>query len=487
MAKIGAIDFANNVERNRKALRQHCLENGKQVLEGETLDNIVAINNEIKTGTVEGQLKVEFKDLDGNYFAPTQYVNYGESATLPDGYPKLDPDLLEFDYWATSGGDSLDNVQRDILCLPQYKTKYDEATGQRPTYLICYFDETRLSPILQIGSIRTNTFVDWGDGGTAQRFTENTMTHTYEKAGLYTIKIYGDSYSLGNASVGVFSPSEYGNALLKAYIGENIVATSRMLYRSFSLNKVVLHKNCMTSNILQSCNSIKSVVIPNGATKIDTYCFGTCVSLLNVVIPSSVTIMESSAFASCTSLVNITIPNNVMSIGTSCFSDCSSLKDVVLPNTISTIENQLFYKNYNLRSIIIPTSVSRIISGAFQACFALSRIVLPNSIKHIDTSVFNTTYSLANIVLGSDFDCEFQANYAPLSDECLIDIANKLKDNTGLTAKTLSFSLAQCKSRMKTIMLNEFGERVPYGTAGAVSVLEFIQNKNWTVAFSNVL
>ena len=223
MAKISALDFANNVERNRKSLRQHCLANGKDVLESATLDNVVTINNTISTSTPDGKFKVEFKDLDGNYFAPTQYVDAGGSVVLPTGHPELDSEFLEFVEWTASG--DLTNVQDNLVCLPVYQTKVNEVANQRPTILKCYFDENTLSPTLQIGSTHTNTYVNWGDGSVAEQVTSSTISHTYASTGLYNITIYGDSYSIGgNGTAGVFTNSSYTYALLKAYLGEKLTS-----------------------------------------------------------------------------------------------------------------------------------------------------------------------------------------------------------------------------------------------------------------------
>ena len=60
--------------------------------------------------------------------------------------------------------------------------------------------------------------------------------------------------------------------------------------------------------------SIKNVVIEEGATNISTYAFYCCSNLINITISNSVTNIESDAFATCSSLTNITIPNSVMSI-----------------------------------------------------------------------------------------------------------------------------------------------------------------------------
>lgn len=488
MSKISALDFVNNVERNRKSLVQHCLANGRIVLEGAPLDAIVAANNEINTGTTEGQCKVEFKNLDGEYFAPTQYVRVGESATLPSEIPTFDEEYLEFDYWATSGGDSLDNVQRDILCLPQYKTKYREDLGQRPTYLICYFDDTKLSTTLTTGSTHTNAYVDWGDGSEAQAITSSTISHTYAKAGLYTITIYGDRYSLsGSTNQGVFSSSSHNNVLLKAYLGDN--ATDDYKFQnSRSLTNVVLSSNATSTgpNLFYFCHSLTNVVIPSSVVSIGKTPFYSCKSLVNVIVPNTITSISETMFKDCLSLVTMVIPNSVTNIGASAFYFCHNLKNIVIPNGVVNIGASAFMSCYKLDSLVVPSGVESLLDTTFSSCYSLTNVVIPSSVVSMSGKVFAACPRLTNITLYSDFNCN-ALNLSPnnLSDDCLIDIANKLKDNSGNNVNTITFSLMFCQSRMNTIYLNEFGARVPYGTAGAVSILEFMQNKNWTVSFSD--
>ena len=441
MAKISALDFANNVERNRRSLRQHCLANGKDVLESETLDNVVTINNTISTSTPDGKFKVEFKDLDGNYFAPTQYVNAGGSVVLPTGHPELDSEFLEFVEWTANG--DLTNVQDNLVCLPVYQTKVNEVANQRPTILKCYFDENTLSPTLQIGSTHTNTYVNWGDGSEAQQVTSSTISHTYASAGLYNITIYGDAYNVGGSnSAGVFTNSSYRYALLKAYLGEKV-------------------------------------------TSIGSTAFNYCYSLTSVTIPSGVTSIGSQAFSNCYSLTSITIPSGVTSIGYAIFANCYSLTSITIPSSITSIGSNVFYSCYSLTSVTIPSSITSIGSSAFQSCYSLTSITIPSSVTSIGDSIFYYCYSLTDFVLYEDFNISgLYLTYCALSDESLIDIANKLKDNTGLIANTITFSTYSHRTRMNTIYLDVNGARVPYGTAGAVSILEFIQNKNWTVSFS---
>lgn len=437
MSKISALDFANNVERNRKSLRQHCLANGKDVSEAETLDNIVAMNNQI-TSTIDGKFKVEFKDLNGDYFAPTQYVQAGGIVTLPSTHPELEPDILEFVEWVADG--DLNNVQEDLICLPKYQTKINEVANQRPTILKCYFDESTLSPPLYIGSSHTNTFIDWGDGSEAQKVSSAAVSHTYAKEGLYTILIYGDKYSLeGNTSSGIFNAANYEHVLLKAYLGENISSLGSYAFRG--------------------SRALNTIVIPNNITSIGESAFMYNTSLTSVVIPNSIKTISKNAFAGCYNLRNVVIPNTVQTIGEGAFSICYTIDNIIIPSGVTSIANDAF-KNTTISNIVIPSSVSTMYNP------------------------FADAYSLSNVVLYEDYNLSINLVDCPLTDECLIDIAHKIKDNTDLGTNTIYFSKTRCFSRMKTIMLNEFGERVPLGTEGAVNIIEFMQNKNWTITFS---
>ena len=73
------------------------------------------------------------------------------------------------------------------------------------------------------------------------------------------------------------------------------------------------------SRAFSCCQSLTSVTIPNGVTKIDDYAFLNCINLTMVSIPKSVTAIGTKAFASCFNLSTITIPNSVTSIGDEAF------------------------------------------------------------------------------------------------------------------------------------------------------------------------
>ena len=68
--------------------------------------------------------------------------------------------------------------------------------------------------------------------------------------------------------------------------------------------------------------SIKSVIIPDGVTRIGEDAFCDCSSLTSIDIPSSVTSIGLYAFRECSSLESVTIPESVTSIGYAAFLYC---------------------------------------------------------------------------------------------------------------------------------------------------------------------
>ena len=210
--------------------------------------------------------------------------------------------------------------------------------------------------------------------------------------------------------------------------------------------------------------SIKNVVIEEGATNISTYAFYCCSNLINITISNSVTNIESDAFATCSSLTNITIPNSVMSIEEFAIIDCDNLESITISNSVTNIGDGLCYRCSNLKniyvdknnqyyssengilfnkdksklikypdgkinkqciipdnvtdigeyafaacssltSITIPNSVTSISDRAFYYCSSLTSITIPNSVTSIGGSAFNSCSSLTNITIPNSVTC----------------------------------------------------------------------------------
>ena len=231
--------------------------------------------------------------------------------------------------------------------------------------------------------------------------------------------------------------------------------------------------------------SIKNVVIEEGATNISTYAFYCCSNLINITISNSVTNIESDAFATCSSLTNITIPNSVMSIEEFAIIDCDNLESITISNSVTNIGDGLCYRCSNLKniyvdknnqyyssengilfnkdksklikypdgkinkqciipdnvtdigeyafaacssltSITIPNSVTSISDRAFYYCSSLTSITIPNSVISIGGSAFNSCSSLTNITIPNSVTCIDAYTFMRCSSLTSITIPNSV-------------------------------------------------------------
>ena len=86
-------------------------------------------------------------------------------------------------------------------------------------------------------------------------------------------------------------------------------------------------------------DKLKSIAIPENATRIGWGAFDNCSGLTNVTIPDSVTSIEDYAFFYCRALTSVVIPDNVTSIGTAAFEGCSGLICVTIPDSVISIKH----------------------------------------------------------------------------------------------------------------------------------------------------
>ena len=64
------------------------------------------------------------------------------------------------------------------------------------------------------------------------------------------------------------------------------------------------------------------IVIPEGVTEIENWCFEGCSSLVEVKLPSTLKAIKAGAFADCVNLTEIELPAQVTEVGEDAFKNC---------------------------------------------------------------------------------------------------------------------------------------------------------------------
>ena len=209
-----------------------------------------------------------------------------------------------------------------------------------------------------------------------------------------------------------------------------------------------------------SCNSLKSITIPDSVISIDNAAFYGCSSLTSITIPDSVTSIGNAAFTGCSALTytiygngsylgndnnpflvfvyihnqnhleihentkiiysinmerlkSIIIPDSVTNIDNVSFKECSLLESVSIGSGITSIRDQAFAGCSSLASIEIGNGVTSIGSAAFTGCSSLTNITIPDSVTSIGEYAFSECESLTSIIIPNSltnidegtFDC----------------------------------------------------------------------------------
>lgn len=200
------------------------------------------------------------------------------------------------------------------------------------------------------------------------------------------------------------------------------------------------------------------------ASAVGAEAFYECRSLVLVEIPPGVTSIGSVAFRYCSSLEYVKLPHSVTSIVSGAFRDCYCLHSVNFPAAVTAITESLFNLCYSLHRVSIPDGVTSIGVSAFYDCYNLSSVYIPSSVVSIlgtsaITYAFYRCYALTSVTLGANFDANnLWLNDSPLSVSSMLNMFAALKDNTGLTAKTLTLgatNLAKLTDDEKAIATNK--------------------------------
>ena len=208
-------------------------------------------------------------------------------------------------------------------------------------------------------------------------------------------------------------------------------------------------------SVFEGCKNLSSIILPSSITKMGFGVFKKCSSLKtlgstssNCNIKVAFTEFPDYAFYECESLISVEIPNGTTKIGDRAFYGCSSLKKVYIPDSVKTYTTNyartgVFQKCRDLKTVgpsgsgcnieyaynIIPRyifsysdiemvyigeSVTKIQSGAFQGCNSLDKVVIKSETCTIDSFVFDGCNLLKTSgPVGSNTNFEFSWKNIP--------------------------------------------------------------------------
>lgn len=179
--------------------------------------------------------------------------------------------------------------------------------------------------------------------------------------------------------------------------------------------------NCIPDGAFTYIQTLQSIIIPEGVTRIGRGAFHFCTQLESVTIPSGVTKIDNEAFSTCSCLESIGIPTSVTSIGRLAFNNCSSLTSISIPEGVTTIEGGTFSYCKSLTSITIPESVTSIGREAFSDCYSLTTVTIPEGVATINVGTFYGCRSLECITIPSSVTSIFsEAFYGCTGLKCII-------------------------------------------------------------------
>lgn len=153
-------------------------------------------------------------------------------------------------------------------------------------------------------------------------------------------------------------------------------------------SRYTISDNNRTFAHFKNCDSLTTVIFPEGLVEIPKYTFKNCYSLENIVLPESMDTIRLAAFANCNNLESINL-YNVKRIEKQAFDNTSleTLKTLVFREDVQSIGLDAF-RNTNIETVKIEGSVYGW-DEPFSDCDFLEEIYVIN--KYKDSPTFSKT------------------------------------------------------------------------------------------------
>ena len=224
--------------------------------------------------------------------------------------------------------------------------------------------------------------------------TKGSTDHGY--AGYYAVNIYTSDDDFSEIFTDDNGFIFFNDGVSYYLIGYSGTSTELVLPSSCNGKSYEIFRNAFNG-----LDTITSVVIPEGVTKIGDSAFQGCTALTSVTIGDTVTYLGTSAFEKCKLLEYVKLPAGISEIADYTFYDCIALKEIIIPEGVTTIGEWAFTDCESLESVTLPSTLEVIDYHAFAWCYNLKSIVFPDSLTTIRQSAFSNCDSLSVVSIGS--------------------------------------------------------------------------------------
>ena len=157
------------------------------------------------------------------------------------------------------------------------------------------------------------------------------------------------------------------------------------------------------SHAFNGCDTITSVIIPEGVISIGACAFANCDELVEVTIPASVTVIGEHAFAGNDNFTKVNIFdlaawckiqfNNVFAnplhYAHRLYVDGKAISELIIPEGVSTVGDYAFTGLNHVISLTLPDTLIKIGDGAFFHCTRLRNVMMSEGVTHVGLGAFS--------------------------------------------------------------------------------------------------
>ena len=318
--------------------------------------------------------------------------------------------------------------------------------------------------------------------------TMSSTTHILSYAGTF---IFGNGFNPLRALV--FPNDTILNSIT---VASSFIETNNLQYILFNKNLISIDLS-LGQNVfllMNGCATMTKLAFPKLCTNIKCQLFGTGNAIKYLYVSNNLTTFAINPYNSNCRLVNLDFLLNITQFDAAVTSlRTNYVTTMVFNNTVQRLPNTI---GGNMLTVLeLPPNLISLPSTISPG--DLTKLTLPALPTNLGTTVINIQYTsqsnaslgytnqLQELILGDNWNNSLDLRYCHLlTKHNIINIANKLKNNIGSSINTITFYKTTYQYLLESTYLNAQGEEVSIGTEGAVTLLQFMQNKNWTVTLT---